>query len=73
MLVQMSSKTVKFFLQNIIESSLDEESDGETELLFAAASMAHDHYLLPKCRGGSSVKCEANTDRDRVDGHTHLM
>jgi hypothetical protein len=52
MLVQMRSKAIKFFL-NIIKSSLDEESDGETELLFTAASMAHNHYPLPKHRGGS--------------------
>jgi hypothetical protein len=61
----MSSKAIKFFYKNVIESSLDEE--------FAATSMVHEHYLLPKRIGGSSVKLKANEDRDRVGGHTGLI
>jgi hypothetical protein len=71
-LVQMS-KAIECFYKNIIKSSSDEESDGETELLFTAARMAHDHYLLLKRKGGSSVKRKANKDRDRVGGHAGLM
>jgi hypothetical protein len=39
--VQMSSKAIKYFYKNVIESLSDEESNGENGLLFAAASMAH--------------------------------
>jgi hypothetical protein len=60
----MSSKATEFFYKNVIDSSSDKESDGETELLFAASSMAHDHYMLLKHRGGSSVKRKANKDRN---------
>jgi hypothetical protein len=67
------SKAIEYFYKNIIKSSSDEESDGETELLFTAARMAHDHYLLLKRKGGSSVKRKANKDRDRVGGHAGLM
>jgi hypothetical protein len=62
----MNSKSINFFYKNFIELSSDEESDGETELLFTIASMAHDHYLLQKHRCGSSEKRKANKDRDRV-------
>jgi hypothetical protein len=67
------SKAIEFFYKNDIKSSSDEESDGETELLFAAASMAHVHYLMSKRMGGSSVKRKANKDRDQVGGHASLM
>jgi hypothetical protein len=60
----MNRKSIEFFYKNVIESSSDEESDGETELLPAATSMAHNHFLLPKRRGGSSVKRKANKNRD---------
>jgi hypothetical protein len=69
----MNKKAIEFFYKNVIESSSDKESDGETELLLAAASMAHDHFMLPKHRGGSSVKRKANKNRDRVGGHASLM
>jgi hypothetical protein len=73
LLVQIGSEPIDFFYKNVIESSSDKESDGETELLLAAASMAHDHFMLPKHRGGSSVKRKANKNRDRVGGHASLM
>jgi hypothetical protein len=69
----MNSKSIEFFYKHAIESSQDEESDGETKLLPAAACMAHAHFLLPKRGGGSSVKYKANKDRDRVGGHVGLM
>jgi hypothetical protein len=69
----MDSRSIEFFYKNVIESSSDEESDGETELLFAAANMMHDQYLLPPRRGGSSEKCKANTDRDRAGSHERLF
>jgi hypothetical protein len=72
-LVQISSKEIELFYKNIIESSLDEDSDREIELLFTVANMMHDHFLLPKRRGGSSAKRKVNTGRDRVVGHTCLM
>jgi hypothetical protein len=72
-LVQMS-KPIEYFYKNLIKSSSGEESGGKTELLFTAARMAHDHYLLLKRKGGSSVKRKANKDRDRVGGgHAGLM
>jgi hypothetical protein len=51
----------------------DKGSNGENELLFAAASMAHDHYLLLKRGGGPLVKNKANEDQDRVGAHAGLM
>jgi hypothetical protein len=67
------SKAIEFFYKNVMESSSDEEFDSETELLFTTASMEHDHYMLPKHMGGSSVKRKAKKDRDRVGGHACLM
>jgi hypothetical protein len=69
----MDSRSIEFFYKNVMESSSDEDSDGETDLFFAAASMVHDQYLLPLCRGSSSKKRKGNTDRDRVGGHEHLF
>jgi hypothetical protein len=50
-------------------SSSDEDSDGETELLLAAAGMVNEHFLM---RGISSKKREGNIDRDREAGHVRL-
>jgi hypothetical protein len=50
----------------------DEDSDGVTELLLAAAGMVNEHFLMPPRRGGSSKKREGNIDRDREAGHVHL-
>jgi hypothetical protein len=61
----MGNKAIDFFYKNVIESSLDEDSNGEIELLFTTASMMHEHYVLPQRRCGSSEKRKANTDRDR--------
>jgi hypothetical protein len=44
--------------------SSDEESDGETKLLMAAAGMVNEHFLMPARRGGSSKKWEDNVDHD---------
>jgi hypothetical protein len=46
-------------------SSFDEESEGETELLMAAAGKVNEHFLMPPRRGGSSnKKREGNVDHD---------
>jgi hypothetical protein len=52
------------FYENVLESSSDEEFDGETDLLMAVAGMVNKEFLLPPPRGGSSRKREANVDRD---------
>jgi hypothetical protein len=44
LLVQIGSEPIDFFYKNVIESSSDKESDGETKLLFVAGSMMHNHY-----------------------------
>jgi hypothetical protein len=71
--MQMGSKAIEFFYKNVIESSSDEESDGENKFLFTAANMMKNHHLLSRRRGGSSVKRKANTGRDHEGGHVHLM
>jgi hypothetical protein len=43
------------FYENVIESLSDEESDGETDLLMAAAGMMNEHFLMPPRR------CDANS------------
>jgi hypothetical protein len=43
----------------VLESSSDEEFDGETDLLMATAGMVNKELLLPPHRGGSSKKQEA--------------
>jgi hypothetical protein len=63
-----SQRSIEFFYKNFVESSSEEESDGETEILLAVAQMVHDHYLLPPHRGGSSKRREDNQECDREDG-----
>jgi hypothetical protein len=41
----------KAYFDNVLMSSSDEDSDGEIELLVAAAGMVN--VLMPPCRGGS--------------------
>jgi hypothetical protein len=60
------------FYENVRNSSIDEESDGETDLFMAAASMVNEHFLMPPHRGGSTKKWDANVDRDREAGHARL-
>jgi hypothetical protein len=43
--MQIGSEAVGFFYKNVIGSSSYKESDGETELLFIAGSMMHNHYI----------------------------
>jgi hypothetical protein len=47
-----SRATIQNFYGNVLESSSDEESDGEIDLLIAIATMVNDHYLMPSRRGG---------------------
>ena len=63
---------IEYFYKNIIDSSSEEDSDGETEMLFAAASLVHAQCLMPVKRGGSSKGREANVDREREAGHVRL-
>jgi hypothetical protein len=51
------------FYKNMLESSSDEESDGETDLLMAAGGMVNEQFLMPPRRGSSLKKWEANMDR----------
>jgi predicted NUDIX family phosphoesterase len=69
----MSSMLIDFFYNNVIETSSDKESNNRTKLLIPATSMSHDHSLLPKRRGGSSVKRMDNKNRYRFGGHAGLM
>jgi hypothetical protein len=39
------------FYENVLESSPDEDFDGETDLLMAVASMVNKEFLLPPRRG----------------------
>jgi hypothetical protein len=60
------------FYKNVLESSSDEESNGETNLLIAAAGMVNKQFLMPACRGGSSKKRHANVDHVQEAGHVCL-
>jgi hypothetical protein len=60
------------FYENVLESSSDEDSDGETDLLIAATGMGNEHFLMPPRKGGSSHKWHANIDRGREAGHLRL-
>jgi hypothetical protein len=62
----------KAYFDNMLMSSSDEDSDGETEVLMAAAGMVNEHFLMPPRRGGSSKKREGNVDRGREAGHVCL-
>jgi hypothetical protein len=62
----------KAYFDNVLISSSDKDSDGETELLLAATGMVNEHFLMPPRRGGSSKKREGNVDRDREAGHVCL-
>jgi hypothetical protein len=39
------------FYENVLKSSSDVESESETDLLIAAASMVNKHFLMPPRRG----------------------
>jgi hypothetical protein len=56
----------------MLMSSSDKESDGETELLVAAADMVNEHFLMPPRRGASSKKREGNVDREREAVHVRM-
>jgi hypothetical protein len=62
----------KAYFDNVLMSSSDEDSDGETGPLLAAAGMVNEHFLMPPHRGGSSKKREGNIDCDREASHVHM-
>jgi hypothetical protein len=62
----------KAYFDNVLMSSSDEDSDGETELLLVAAGMVNEHFPMPPRRGGSSKKREGNVDQDGEVGHVRL-
>jgi hypothetical protein len=64
--------TAKAYFNNVLMSSSGEDSDGETELLLAAAGMVNEHFLMPPRRGVSSKKREGSVNRDREAGHLCL-
>jgi hypothetical protein len=66
------SVAIKAFYKIFLESTSEEESNGEIDLLIAAAVMVHDHYLMVPRRVGSSKKRLPNIDRDREAGHLRL-
>ena len=63
----MDSSSIHLFHKNIVESS----SDGDTEMIMAAASYMYDDLLRPK-RQGSTSKRSAILDRQREAGHAQL-
>jgi hypothetical protein len=56
----------------MLESSCDEDSNSETDLLMATVGMVNEELLLLPRRGGSSKKQEANVDHNLEDGHVRL-
>jgi hypothetical protein len=47
------SKSIQTFYKNVIESSLDEEADDDTELMMAVAMLLHEYTLRPVYRARS--------------------
>jgi hypothetical protein len=47
------SKSIQTFYKTVIESSLDEESDDDTELMMAAAILLYEHISRPVFRARS--------------------
>jgi hypothetical protein len=62
----------KAYFDNVLMSSSDEESDGETDILMATAGIVSEHFPIPPHRDCSSKKQEGNVDRDREAGHVRL-
>ena len=53
---QMDSSSIEFFYKNVVESSSDDDSDGDTEMIMTAASYMHDDLLRPKRQGSTSKR-----------------
>jgi hypothetical protein len=56
------SKSIQTFYKNVIESSSDEKSDDDTELMMDASMLLHEHTSRPVYRGSvkgrkPNVKC----------------
>jgi hypothetical protein len=62
----------KAYCDNVLMSSSDEETDGETDLLMAMTSMVNEHFLMPPRRGGSYKQQEGNVDHEREAGQVRL-
>jgi hypothetical protein len=54
---------IEEFYKNVLESSSEEEFDGETKLLIPAAAMVNKHYLMRPCMGCSSKKQRRSRSR----------
>jgi hypothetical protein len=57
------SKSIQMFYKNFIESSLNEDSDDDSELMMAAAILLHEHSSKPVHKGSvkghaTNVKCK---------------
>jgi hypothetical protein len=65
------NKSIQMFYKNINEFSLDEDLDGDSELIMATTMLLHEHKLRPVHKG--SVKgCVANVKRNREKGSYQL-
>ena len=58
----MDSSSIEFFYKNVVESSSDDDSDGDTEMIMAATSYMYDELLQPTRRASTS-KRSANLER----------
>jgi hypothetical protein len=69
---QMDYESVKYYYDTFIDTSSD-ESDGDTDILKAAATFIHEHNesQLPRHRGLVPGRA-ANLERNREAGHVQL-
>ena len=67
----MDSSSIEFFYKNVVESSSDDDSNSDTEMIMATVSYMYDDLLRPK-RQGSTSKRSANVECQREAGHAQL-
>ena len=67
----MDSSSIEFFYKNVVESSSDDDSDGDTEMIMTAASFIYDDMMRPTRRASINQR-SANVDRERESGHARI-
>jgi hypothetical protein len=65
------SKRIQMFYKNVIESSSDEESNDDSELMIAATMLLYEHTSRPVYRGSFKGR-KASVKRNRGKGHYQL-
>jgi hypothetical protein len=63
------NNSVEMFYKSVIESSSDEESDDDFELIMATAALIYEQNSRPR---GSTKPRRANIKRNREKGHYQL-